>query len=124
MPRWKKVVWILIIALVTSSVFAGIKDGVSGWSEAKGSGEKIVELLSILYGIAGILALLMLRSRSASSFYTLVVWAILVEACGTLAATVYAEEARWIAGIFAALSVAAPLIPVLLFVRKEMIIQK
>jgi hypothetical protein len=104
---------------VLCSIIAGMNDGIRGFWEAKNAGEKIVELLSISYGVAGILALAAWRVRPSWFFFTLIGWAILVEACGTFAATFYAEEVRWIAGISAALSCAAILAPLLIFVRKE-----
>src|SRR5690349_11221967 len=93
---WRKIVWIVLIGLLAYTCFEGFAGGIPDWKRSHGTGEKAVAALNVLYGIAAVVALLMILFRTRWIFLSTLIWAVFCEACGVLAVIVYSESSVWL----------------------------
>jgi len=116
----KRIAWILIYALIAYTAYAGIWNGYQDWRHSIPFCEKVVAGLTIMYGIAAIVALPALLLKKSWAFLATALWAGLCTCCAISAIVVYTEEGLWPALAGGITGLFGIFIPLLLFVRKNL----
>jgi len=115
----RRVIWWIIVGLVLLTTFSGLWNGYQDWPDNKSSGERMVTVAVIIYGIAGAAVLVAMLRQRKWIMVPLIVWAIAILFAATVAPLVYSDEAKWISTIASGIFTGALLILIAFRVRTE-----